>query len=120
MFFVFFNKNAKGQIVMTFPEEKHNGYITDMSIDTTNNILISVSNDKTLRIWEYYKNNFILQKIIDMPFDFGENGQLTKCILDPKGRYAITSGKTGISSLKKFLTMIIFALKKLINTMLMI
>lgn len=79
--------------VMSLSVKKHTSLVNDWALTTDSTRLISVSDDKTLKIWSY--PSFDLLSTIHMPDNGGENGQLSHCAIHPNKHIAVVSGKTG-------------------------
>lgn len=84
--------NAQNALV-SVALDKHTSNVTAYAIDTISNYMISVSSDKTLKIWDAKNLDFV--KTIRVPQDNGEFGRLSRCAIKPGGEYAVVSGKTG-------------------------
>ncbi len=79
--------------IVSLSMDMHSSTVNEVDIDILNNRFISVSNDKTLRLWSYPEIKLL--GVARTPLDYGEDGQLTRCVLRPSSNYAVISGKTG-------------------------
>lgn len=79
--------------VMSLSVGKHAAEVNDFVLTSDSTRLITVSDDKTLKLWSY--PSFDLLFTIHMPDNGGETGQLRHCAVHPNNRLVAVSGKTG-------------------------
>lgn len=86
---------AQSVPVLGLDLKKHADKINSYSLSSGNKYLATVSEDKTLKIWNY--SDYNLLATINMPEDNGENGCLNKCVFHPEfPNIVLVAGKTGI------------------------
>ena len=71
----------------------HTSLISRISIDTANHYLVTVSNDKTARIWELGTGRLI--RVIRPPIGEGSEGRLYAGAISPDANTVVVSGLTG-------------------------
>lgn len=79
--------------VMSLSLGKHASGVNSFALTSDSTRLITVSDDKTLKLWEY--PSFDLLSTIHMPDNGGENGRLSYCAIHPDNRLAVVAGKIG-------------------------
>lgn len=79
--------------VMSLSVGKHAAGVNDFVLTSDSTRLVTVSDDKTLKLWSY--PSFELLSTIHMPDNGGETGQLSNCAIHPNNRLVVVSGKTG-------------------------
>lgn len=79
--------------VMSLSVGKHTAGINDFVLTSDRTRLVTVSDDKTIKLWSY--PSFELLSTIHMPDNGGETGQLSNCAIHPNNRLVVVSGKTG-------------------------
>jgi WD40 repeat protein len=72
----------------------HNAGIFDMAIDPSNRILVTGSEDKTVRVWDISSRGELL-RILRPPVGEGEEGQIFAVALSPDARIVACGGRTG-------------------------
>jgi WD40 repeat protein len=72
----------------------HNASIWDIAIDPSNRILVSGSEDKTVRVWDISSRGELL-RILRPPVGEGEEGQIFAVALSPDARTVACGGQTG-------------------------
>ena len=71
----------------------HTAAIRSISIDAQGYRLLTVSEDKTARLWDARTGNST--RILRPPIGYGVEGNLYACALSPRGNIAAVSGSTG-------------------------
>lgn len=79
--------------IMSLSVGKHTAGINSFVLTSDSTRLVTVSDDKTLKLWSY--PSFELLSTIHMPDNGGETGQLMNCAMHPNNRLVVVSGKTG-------------------------
>lgn len=79
--------------VMSLSVGKHAAGVNDLVLTSDSTRLVTVSDDKTLKLWSY--PSFELLYTIHMPDNGGETGQLRNCAIHPNNRLLVVSGRTG-------------------------
>lgn len=79
--------------VMSLSVGKHAAGVNDLVLTSDSTRLVTVSDDKTLKLWSY--PSFELLYTIHMPDNGGETGQLRNCAIHPNNRLVVVSGRTG-------------------------
>lgn len=79
--------------VMSLSVGKHASEINDFDFMSDKTRVITVSDDKTLKLWSYPL--FELLATIHMPDNGGETGQLGRCAIHPNNCLVAVAGKTG-------------------------
>lgn len=79
--------------VMSLSVGKHAAGVNDFVLTSDSTRLVTVSDDKTLKLWSY--PSFELLSTIHMPDNGGETGQLSNCAIHPNNRLVVVSGRTG-------------------------
>lgn len=75
--------------------KKHADKVNNYAFSAGHKYLATVSDDKTLKIWNY--SDYNLLATINVPEDNGENGCLNKCMFHPEfPNIVLVAGKTGI------------------------
>ena len=72
----------------------HNASIFGIAMDPSNRILVTGSEDKTVRVWDI-SSDVRLLRIIRPPVGEGEQGQIFTVALSPDGRTIACGGRTG-------------------------
>jgi WD40 repeat protein len=72
----------------------HNAGIWDMSLDPTNRILVTGSEDKTVRVWDISSRGALL-RILRPPVGEGEEGHIFAVALSPDSLTVACGGRTG-------------------------
>ena len=72
----------------------HNAGIWGIAIDSSNRILVTGSDDKTVRVWDISGRGELL-RILRPPVGEGEEGQIFAVALSPDGRTVACGGRTG-------------------------
>jgi WD40 repeat protein len=70
----------------------HTGPIKRISIDQAGDLLVTASDDKTLRLWTL--NDGSLLKTLRVPIGEGEEGRLYAAALSPDGQWLVAGGAT--------------------------
>ena len=73
----------------------HNASIFDIAIDPSNRILVTGSEDKTVRVWDI-STGVRLLRILRPPVGEGEQGHIFTVALAPDGRTIACGGRTGV------------------------
>jgi WD40 repeat protein len=71
----------------------HTGLVTQIAYDESRSRLVTISNDKTLRIWQLPSGRLV--DTLRIPIGEGSEGQLYGLALSPNGRIAAVTGWTG-------------------------
>jgi len=72
----------------------HNAGIFDIAIDPSNRILVTGSEDKTVRVWDISSRGELL-RILRPPVGEGEEGHIFAVALSPDARTVACGGRTG-------------------------
>jgi len=73
----------------------HNASIFGIATDPSNSILVTSSEDKTVRVWDVSGDARLL-RILRPPIGEGEQGQIFAVALSPDGRTIACGGRTGL------------------------
>lgn len=79
--------------VMSLSLGKHVSEVNSFAFTSDSTRLITVSDDKTLKIWAY--PSFDLLSTVYMPDNGGAHGVLTHCVVHPNDRFAVVAGLIG-------------------------
>jgi WD40 repeat protein len=71
----------------------HTDLVTQIAYDASRSRLVTISNDKTLRIWQLPSGRLV--DTLRIPIGEGSEGQLYGLALSPNGRIAAVTGWTG-------------------------
>src|SRR5277367_986921 len=71
----------------------HTGYIYKLSVDPAGNLLLTVADDKTARLWDATSGRLL--HTLRVPIGYGHEGQLYAAALSPNGKVAAVGGYTG-------------------------
>jgi len=96
-------------------EPWHNSAVCRISKDTASSIILSVSLDNTLKLWDL--SNGALLKTFTLPPEVRRSGQLFSCALSPNGKIAAASGWHSVHGALSY-SLYFFAVKsgKLVKT----
>jgi WD40 repeat protein len=73
----------------------HNACIFSIAIDPSNRVLVTGSEDKTVRVWDI-SDRVRLLRILRPPVGEGEQGHIFAVALSPDGRTVACGGRTGV------------------------
>src|SRR5436190_5779426 len=68
----------------------HSGTIRRISADKAGRLALTVSDDKTARIWELPSGRLL--RVLHLPVGDGTEGKLSSCALSPDGTLAVVGG----------------------------
>jgi CHAT domain-containing protein/tetratricopeptide (TPR) repeat protein len=71
----------------------HTGPITRVAVDPANRVLVTASEDKSVRIWELSSGRWV--RTIEVPSGPGEHGKVYALAVSPDGRHVAFAGYTG-------------------------
>ena len=78
--------------VLRIATEMHTARINRIDTDAAEKLLITASDDKTVRVWDL--QNGRLQKILRVPADTGDDGRLYAAAISPDGHFVVAGGWT--------------------------
>ena len=72
----------------------HNAGVWGLTLDPSNSILVTSSEDKTVRVWDISGRGELL-RVLRPPVGEGEEGHIFAVALSPDGRTVACGGRTG-------------------------
>ena len=83
--------------ILTVETGMHTAPITSMAVDPANRYLVTVSNDKTARVWDISsEGNIIPSGVLRPPIDAGKEGMLQAVAITPDGNTIACGGYTAL------------------------
>ena len=83
--------------ILTVETGMHTAPIRGMAIDAANRYLVTVSNDKTARVWDLTREGDpVLSAVLRPPIDAGKEGMLQAVAITPDSNTTACGGQTGL------------------------
>jgi WD40 repeat protein len=73
--------------ILMINTDMHNVTIVNLSVDASENLLLSCAQDKTARLWDLDTGELV--RVLHIPIDFGNQGSLYACALSPKPSWKV-------------------------------